>query len=109
MSEVSIWTGDEFLMVSEKEAEELVKNDKAQYTHLDFSHLKHRHEFTGYVTREMRADRPIAAAPVVEIKPEPKKEAKSWRQYRKEVGQAIGKPATKVTKKEVEEYLNGDI
>jgi hypothetical protein len=110
-----LWNGNEFFVATDEEAKKLIAEDKAEdeSSHGN-SHFRYRHEFTGYHTRELRADAPIA--PVPEAKTEEPdmpaqnpKDHKSWRQYKKEVGQALGKPASKVTKAEVEEYLNGNI
>lgn len=65
MSDVTIWDGEEFHHVPRKEAEALVKADKAQILSdglVDGLSMKYRHEFTGYKTRELRP-KPAAAAP----------------------------------------------
>ena len=62
-----IWDGLNFLNVDRKEAEQLIKEDKAQdVSKEDGLSLKYRHQFTGYVTREMRAESPVPEAPVPE-------------------------------------------
>lgn len=104
----TIWDGESFRQVSDEEAARLIKEDKAQgEAEHGFSHFKYRHQFTGYVTREMRAEAPVKVETPKPEKEEAPKPEKSWRQMRKEVGKAIGKPAMKVTKADVEEFLNG--
>ena len=108
MRSVSIWDGVAFKDVPEDEAADMVKNDRAQYTHLAYSHLKFRSQFTGYQTREMRAEAPapVVAAPVVAA---PEVEELDWKSYRKKAGKAIGKATLKVTKADVEAYLDGTV
>ena len=60
MDEVLIWDGAEFRNVSRKNAMALVEVDKAQILSdglIDGLSLKYRHEFGGYKTRQMKADR----------------------------------------------------
>ena len=60
-----IWDGVAFVDVPRAEAEKLIAEDKAQdVSKEDGLSLKYRHQFTGYITREMRAEAPIA--PVAE-------------------------------------------
>jgi hypothetical protein len=103
-----LWNGNEFFVATDEEAKKLIAEDKAEDESMHGnSHFRYRHQFTGYQTREMRAEAPTPE--VEEVPAKNPKDHKSWRQYRKEVGQAIGKPATKVTKADVEEYLNGNV
>ena len=55
---VVIWNGEEFVQVSEAQAEAMAKADKAQILDgtVDGLALKTRKQFTGYKTREIRAE-----------------------------------------------------
>ena len=60
MAKISVWDGLEFKLIEKDEAATLVKQDKAEYTHLNYSKLRYRNQFTGYKavayeTREMRS------------------------------------------------------
>ena len=106
MSMKIIWDGLNFLQVTIEEAKRLIAEDKAEdETIHGNSHFRYRHQFTGYKTREMRAEKPIAPAP----EEDKEVDLTEWRSYRKEVGEAIGKPTMKVKKADVEAYLHGDI
>ena len=70
---VTIWDGIQYRQVSEKEAERLVEKDMAQVMPVGGTEMKFRKQFTGYTTREVRAETKPAPAP--EPKPAPKPEA----------------------------------
>jgi len=56
---MKIWDGNSFLEVTDKKGKALVKADKAQDIEQvlkDGSVYKYRAEFTGYKTRELRAE-----------------------------------------------------
>ncbi len=57
---VRVWDGISISHVPKKEAAKLVKEDKAQNIEQfhGFDHFKFRKDFTGYQTRELRADAP---------------------------------------------------
>ena len=69
MSEVTIWDGEEIRQVPDSEAKELIAKDMAQdMAKEDGLSLKFRKDFTGYKTRELRAETPptpvtLTAAP----------------------------------------------
>lgn len=66
MEDVLIWDGEEFKTVDRETADSLKKSDKAQILSdgfIDGMSLKYRSQFTGYKTREMRAERPEPEAP----------------------------------------------
>ena len=73
---VTIWDGEQFVHVDQATAKKLVKQDKAQILNDGFvsgDSLKYRHQFTGYKTRELRAETKPAPAP----EPEPEKPKKA--------------------------------
>ena len=91
-----IWDGVAFVDVPRAEAEKLIAEDKAQdVSKEDGLSLKYRHQFTGYMTREMRAEAPIA--PVAEEIEEP--ETFHWEDHREEYKKATG--AKRVSEKAV--------
>ena len=125
-----IWDGNEFLHVDKKEADRLVKEDKAQIMDgtVDGLSMKYRREFTGYnkPVPQATADADILAAaaePAPEVEapslptaakseePDPmskavqKKSMKDWRTYKKMVADDLGQPFNKTTKADVEAWL----
>ena len=71
---VIIWDGNEYRQVSEEDADRLVEEDKAQICNqqqADMRDRKFRRDFTGYKTREIRAETVEKPAP----KAAPKKKA----------------------------------
>jgi len=67
-----IWDGEQYLEVSEEEADKLVKEDKAQnlsHKMLSAMELKRKSAFTGYWTREMRASAGLVNDPVEPVDP----------------------------------------
>lgn len=74
---VTIWDGIQYRRVGQSEADRLVENDMAQICdkpQSDMRDRKFRRDFTGYKTREVRAEKaPEVKAPE---KPAPKKAAK---------------------------------
>lgn len=85
-----IWNGLEFLHVDRKEAEQLIKEDKAQdVSKEDGLSLKYRHQFTGYVTREMRAEAPVPEAPAVDVQEDEPVEV-DWREFADAYKKATG-------------------
>ena len=98
---VDIWDGKEFRRVPEDEAKQLEKEDKAQLMtgFIGGLDLKYRHQFTGYQTREMRAQEPTVA---VEVQ-EPTTEADDWEAYKDAYKEATG--AKRASKKAVIEWM----
>ena len=92
---VMIWDGLQFSHVSKEEAERLVKEDKAEIC--VGGDLKYRHQFTGYMTRELRAD-PVVE--VVEAAPPP---APDWEDYKDEAKKALG--LKRIGKEKVLEWM----
>lgn len=90
-----IWDGLQFSHVSKDEAERLVKENKAEIC--VGQDLKYRHQFTGYLTREMRS-----ADPVEISEPAPAKEL-DWKDYKDEAKKALG--LKRITKAQVEEWM----
>lgn len=65
-AEVVIWDGIEFRKVSSKEAEDLIAKDMAQDAHRVCGWtIKARKDFTGYKTRELRAEEPPTPVTVI--------------------------------------------
>ena len=82
-----IWDGVAFVDVPRAEAEKLIAEDKAQdVSKEDGLSLQYRHQFTGYMTREMRAEAPIA--PVAEEIEEPS--TFHWEDHREAYKAATG-------------------
>ena len=77
---VTIWDGVQYRQVSPKEADRLVEKDMAQKMPIGGTEMKFRRDFTGYQTREVRAEKPSAPKPTPKAEPKkatPKKKAKS--------------------------------
>lgn len=79
MGIVTTWDGDIFDQMEEEDALKLEKADKLQIIRdgcVDGLSLKHRADFTGYQTREVRADKAPAPKPPVKKAPKKKTTAK---------------------------------
>lgn len=118
----TIWDGTKIRKVTWEEAERLEKEDKAQnmskktYT---AGGLKKRKQFTGYLTRELRAEQPGQPTPppaseqssVPSTEPEPSgladgSEGADWRSYKAEAAAHFGiEKVSKVKKQQVLEYM----
>ena len=89
-----MWDGIEMFEATEEEALKLVQEDKAEI--MIGNALKYRHEFTGYQTRELRAE---PKAPVVEKEDK----AANWEDYKAEAKKKLG--LKRVTKKQVIDWM----
>jgi len=128
MGFANIWDGEEFRQVSQEEADELVKQDKAQDLSkeiLSATDLKFRKDFKGYMTREVRAADPLKAAPKQKPTPVPiipptdplpkpipidppqpaSVDGNLWMNYRKAAADLLGKPYNMTTKSETLAYM----
>ena len=117
MNYITIWDGEEFSQVLEEEANELIKADKAQdAAKEDGLSLKYRHQFTGYVTRELKAAVPPSPLLSVTLPTEAaagttKKPMNSvgdeaaldWTNYQEAYREATGKK--RVSKSKVEAWM----
>lgn len=93
MQKTLIWDGRNFRHVAGEEADQLVNEDKAQNLSVrPRPKLKFRREFTGYLTRELRADTPATPAA-------------DWKDHKKAAADFLGKPYPKVTKADTLEYM----
>ena len=104
---LTVWDGLAYRTVPEAEARKLVKQDKAQICPVGGTEMKFRKQFTGYKTRELRADPTPVEAPVekVEAPDKPKKKEHDWRDYRKQAAKHY-KQSFKATKmKQVLSYM----
>ncbi len=117
----TIWDGEEFRDVPLKEANRLVKEDKAQNVsdHLvSATELKFRKEIKGYMTREIRAEPTVSPVlhippipsvvkkPTTDTKPAPPDiSAEDWMKYRKAASADLGKPWNKTTKVDTITYM----
>jgi hypothetical protein len=73
--QTNIWDGQAIRTVPEKEAKKLIKEDKAEPFNVSMPVYRTRAQFTGYQTREMKADEsPVVAK---ESKPKLKNKPKS--------------------------------
>ncbi len=91
----TIWDGNEFRHVKDQEAKKLEAEDKAQILNtgvVDGATLKYRHQFTGYKTRELRAE--TNPAPVEE-KPKKAKATKKKVAKRKTAKKKVSKKSAK--------------
>lgn len=104
----NIWDGEEFRQVTAEEAKRLVKEDKAQIMDgtVFGNELKYRHQFTGYHTREMRAEQPPVRVQPAPPEPEGKVEQPDWRSYKAKAKKALGKD--RVTKAQVEGWMKSE-
>ena len=60
-----VWDGERFFETDDETAAKMVAQDKGEICR--GQGLKYRHQFTGYLTREMRAEAPIVpAAEIIE-------------------------------------------
>lgn len=76
------WDGVAFGQMPQSEAEKLEKEDKVQVLRdgfIDGLSLKYRHQFTGYKTRELRAEKPEPKAAPAEEPEAEKPKAKRGR------------------------------
>ena len=83
---ILIWDGEEFHHVTRDEADKLEKADKCQILSdgfIDGLALKYRRDFTGYKTREMRAEDSAKPAPAPAPKPAAKAKKKTARKSAK--------------------------
>jgi len=107
--QATIWNGNEFCIVPQDEADELVKQDKAQDVSKRLhgaTELKYRRDFTGYRTREVRA------APPSEPKmpaPTANTTADNWQEFRSDAARKLGKAYNKTTKAETIAYMEQNL
>ena len=110
---VTIWDGIQYRQVSPEEAARLVKKDMAQICPVGGTEMKFRRDFTGYQTREVRAE--FRPAPIKEpeakpvMKPEPEKEVVDWKDYRTAAAKVLDKPVNKTTKAQTLEYMEQNL
>ena len=114
---VTIWDGIQYRQVSPEEAARLVKKDMAQICPVGGTEMKFRKQFTGYQTREVRADAPAVPTPPrlkpepkpkaapPRLKPEPEPKAKPWTHYKKAAAKYHGKTVKKTNKADVLAYM----
>ena len=109
---LTIWDGIQYLVMPEEEARQMVKDDKGQICPVGGTAMKFRKQFTGYMTREMRADVPkepapprIKPEPEPKAKPAPKPKAKPWTHYKKAAARYHGKTVKKTNKADVLAYM----
>ena len=104
---VTIWDGLAYRHATQEEAERLVREDKAQICPVDGTRMKFRKQFTGYMTREMRAAPAPVEAPVVKAKaPVKKKEKeKTWHDYRKRAAKHYNQSIKATKMKQVLAYM----
>ena len=98
----TIWDGEDFVKVTKKEARRLVKEDKAQDLTEGFiggAELKFRHEFTGYTTREIRAEVQPVPVQVKPLKPA------DWKDFKAAAAKELGKPFNKTTKADTLKFM----
>ena len=106
----TMWDGHKFFQADEETASQLVKEDKAEIC--VGNALKYRHQFSGYQTREMRAEPKltevgqrvlddICSEPEV-IEPEVK-EAPKWQDYKTEAKKKLG--LKRISEKQVKEWM----
>ena len=89
MSEIiAIWDGLEIREVPRSEADQLVREDKAEI--MIGNALKYRHQFTGYITRELRADSSPLPSPSLET-PAVEEAALNWQDFKDRYKTATGK------------------
>lgn len=101
-----IWDGLKFRHVPPQEAEELEAADKCQNLTKKFysgTELKFRRQFTGYKTRELRAEERVAVAP-----PTPTL-TQNWQAHRKAAAAHLGKPFNKTTKEDTISYMENQL
>ena len=111
MGNETVWDGEEYVVVTEEEAEKLEAEGKVQRVeqrHYSGHEMKTRAEFTGYKTREMRAEvNPPKSTPTPTPKGvEDEEKADDWKKHRVAAGKYLGKATGKVTKKETLEYMD---
>jgi hypothetical protein len=106
----TIWDGLAYRQVSHAEAEKLEKEDKCQNLSGKMhsaTELKFRKDFTGYLTREVRAK--VIPPSVTTIPPAKVVGAPvtldDWAKYRKKAAKLLGKPYNKTTKAETIAYM----
>ena len=99
----NIWDGENFRQVPWDEAEQLEKEDKCQNLSAQLiggNELKYRHQFKGYMTREMRAEPPMQPIQMSE------EEAKNWKEYRTRAKKAL--KLDKVKKADVISWMKSE-
>ena len=99
---VTIWDGIAYREVTKSEAKSLVREDKAEI--LIGNALKYRHQFTGYMTRELRAET-VSPLPSVSLETPQKEEAVlNWEDYKDRYKTATSKK--RATKAAVELWMS---
>lgn len=99
---IAIWDGLEIREVPESEAKSLVREDKAEI--MIGNELKYRHQFTGYITRELRAET-VSPLPSASLETPQKEEAVlNWEEYKDRYKTATGKK--RATKAAVELWMS---
>jgi len=105
---VTIWDGKQYRQVSEKEGERLVEKDMAQIMSrglIGGTEMKHRRDFTGYQTREIRAKEPVMPENTTEKEVEISKPKVDWKAHREAAAESLDKPVNKTTKAQTLEYM----
>ena len=93
----TMWEGHKFFEAEDETAACLVKEDKAEIC--VGNDLKYRHQFTGYLTREMRSAAPVE---ISEPEPAPVKEI-DWKKYKAEAKKKLG--LKRITEAQVKEWM----
>jgi len=109
MRYVTIWDGCEVRQEPEAVARELISADKAQdMAKEDGLSLKHRHQFSGYATRELRASAPAGreAEPAKKEEQETEKPAVTWQDHKEAYKTATG--AQRANQSRVEEWMRSE-
>ena len=117
MSEVTIWDGEEIRQVPDSEAKELIAKDMAQdMAKEDGLSLKYRKDFTGYKTRELRAETP--PTPVVSVPADVQarevdspvdagdEAASDWKDYKAQAKEALG--LQRISQEKVEQWMSDE-
>ena len=111
---VTIWDGVQYRQVSPQEADRLVGKDMAQKMPIDGTAMKFRKDFTGYRTREVRAQpNPIPTPAMVEPPAQPKAQtteapvsvSTNWLAHRKAAAKSLGQTMKETTKAQTLTYM----
>jgi hypothetical protein len=108
----TIWDGINFRQVPPQEAEELEAADKCQNLTKKFysgTELKFRRQFTGYKTRELRAEIPPVVSIPTAAEPAKMPTIANWPSYRKAAAAYLNKPFNKTTKDETIAYMENQL
>lgn len=111
----TIWDGIEYRQTSQEEADQLEREDKCQIVskHIfSATELKFREQFTGYKTRELRAEVPVlpkVEKPYLPKDLDPIASVEDWKNYKEAAAGFLDKPINKVTKAQVLNYMEQEL